>query len=137
MAVPERREVRVGDAERQVVVDQLRVHFAAGRLELDEFEERASQALAARTVADLVPLTADLPTVRTGPKGPPIRQQDRRPLEGWELAWRIHLATWGLVTALCVVIWLLTTPTGYFWPVWPAFGIGVSVAVHGIVKRTV
>jgi len=137
MGLPEKRELRVGDLERDHVVHQLRTHLGAGRLTLDEFEERAARALAARTVADLVPLTADLPAVRTGQKGPPIRQRERRSVEGWELAFRIHVAVWGVLSAFFVLIWLLTTPTGYFWPVWPILGIGVSVGIHGAVKKTV
>jgi hypothetical protein len=138
MGVPEKQELRVGDAERQAVVEQLRTHLGAGRLELDEFEERTAQALAARTVGDLVPLTADLPAVRRPlPKGPPIRQVQRPPAQGWDLAWRIHKAVWGLLAAFLVLIWLLTTPTGYFWPIWPVLGIGVSVGIHGAVKKAV
>ena len=129
--------MRVGDAERQAVVDQLRTHLGAGRLELDEFEDRTAQALAARTVGDLVPLTADLPAVRTSTKGPPIRLPDRRPAQGWELAWRIHRGVWGVLSIFFVLIWLLTTPTGYFWPIWPILGIGVSVGIHGAVKKAV
>ena len=135
MGLPEKRELRVGDAERQQVVDQLRVHLGAGRLELDEFEERTAQALAARTVGDLVPLTSDLPAVRTGTKGPPVRLPERRPAQGWELAWRIHRGIWGVLSIFFVVLWLLTTPGGYFWPIWPILGIGVSVGIHGAVKK--
>jgi hypothetical protein len=135
MGLPDRQELRVGDQERQAVVDQLRTHLGDGRLELHEFEDRTAKALAARTVADLVPLTADLPVVRTSTKGPPIRHPDRRPAQGWELAWRIHRGVWGVLSAFFVLIWLLTTPTGYFWPIWPILGIGVSVGIHGAVKK--
>jgi hypothetical protein len=135
MGLPDRQELRVGDRERQAVIDQLRAHLGDGRLELDEFEDRTAQALAARTVADLVPLTADLPVVRTSTKGPPVRQSDRRPAQGWELAWRIHRGVWGVLSIFFVLLWLLTTPSGYFWPIWPILGIGVSVGIHGAVKK--
>ena len=140
MALPEKRdELRVGDAERDAVVAQLRTHLGAGRLTIEEFEERTGLALAARTTGDLVPLTSDLPAVRPMPaqKGPPIRVPARQPAQGWELAWRIHRNLWLAVTGLCVLIWLLTTPTGYFWPVWVALGMGASVAIHSAVKRAV
>lgn len=136
MGLPDRQELRVGDAERQAVVDQLRVHLGAGRLELDEFEDRTARALAARIVADLVPLTADLPVVRTTTKGPPIRQREVHPAQGWELAWRIHLGVWGVLSVFFILIWLLSG-AGYFWPVWPIMGIGVSVGIHGAVKKAV
>jgi hypothetical protein len=42
-------ELRIGDAERDAAMDQLREHFAAGRLTLDELAERIDGALAAKT----------------------------------------------------------------------------------------
>jgi hypothetical protein len=54
-------EVRVSDAEREAVVRRLLRAVGEGRLDMDEFEERAAIAHAARTRADLEPLTSDLP----------------------------------------------------------------------------
>lgn len=31
------------------------------------------------------------------------------------------------VNAILVVIWWLTTPSGYFWPMWVMFGMGIGV----------
>ena len=59
--------VRIGDAERQRVVDMLRRHTSEGRLTLDEFAERAGEVYAAQTHADLEAVLADLP----GDLGPP------------------------------------------------------------------
>lgn len=53
--------VRIGDVERDRAVAELGDQFAAGRLNREEFDERAEQALRARFDADLVPLFADLP----------------------------------------------------------------------------
>ena len=138
MALPERRGLRVGDEERLAVVEQLRVHLGAGRLTLDEFEERTGQALAARTVGDLVPLTADLPALRSGPHGPPVRQRPAaaRPLDTWDVLYRVHVAVWAVLAAFFVLIWLFTG-AGYFWPIWPALGIGLSVGIHTAVRAAV
>ncbi|MEA5155428.1 DUF1707 domain-containing protein [Raineyella sp.] len=57
---------RIGDAERQAAVDELSEHFVAGRLDDAEFNQRMDTALQARTVADLVPLFADLPSLNPG-----------------------------------------------------------------------
>ena len=65
----------VSDADRDSVIDLLRDAVAEGRLMPEEYEERASRALAARTVGDLTPLTADLPVVR--PFGPMPAVQDK------------------------------------------------------------
>jgi hypothetical protein len=52
---------RIGDAEREKAAAALSDHFAAGRLERDEFDVRLGAAYAARTAAELEPLFADLP----------------------------------------------------------------------------
>lgn len=40
-------------------------------------------------------------------------------------------AVWTFVFILTTAIWFFTTPYGYFWPVWPAFGIGIGLLVSG------
>lgn len=56
-----RPEMRVSDAERDRVVEQLNQAVGEGRLTLAEFEDRVGGVLAARTHADLAPFIADLP----------------------------------------------------------------------------
>jgi DUF1707 SHOCT-like domain len=53
--------MRVSDAERAEVADRLARHFADGRLDQAEFDERVSRAMAAKTVGDLRGLFDDLP----------------------------------------------------------------------------
>ncbi len=57
--------MRASDADRDEVRTGLRLAHAEGRLNQDELTDCAGAALAARTVGDLTPLTADLP-----PAGP-------------------------------------------------------------------
>ncbi len=52
---------RAGDADRMAVADQLREHYAVGRLSMDEFRARLDAAYAAVTTRDLALVTADLP----------------------------------------------------------------------------
>jgi hypothetical protein len=54
-------DMRAGDADRERVLDRLCTAHAEGRLDLDEFDERITATLAARTYGDLRALTADLP----------------------------------------------------------------------------
>jgi hypothetical protein len=76
---PERAPApRIGDAERDRAVGYLQEHMAQGRLDGAEFDERLTQALSARTEADLQPLFDDLPEPRpstglatTAPYTPP------------------------------------------------------------------
>jgi hypothetical protein len=55
------QHLRVSDAERNAVVERLSAHFSEGRLDQAEFDERVSQAMAAKTRGDLDGLFDDLP----------------------------------------------------------------------------
>jgi hypothetical protein len=73
----QRGAIRVSDAERDQAAAELSEHYQAGRLTLEEFDDRSSLALRARTGSDLVALFADLPTTvvpasmtPAGPAGP-------------------------------------------------------------------
>jgi hypothetical protein len=73
---------RASRADREQVVDALKAAFVQGRLTADELDERAGQALAARTYAELAALTKDLPAdPAPAPQPAPGRQQApaRRP----------------------------------------------------------
>jgi hypothetical protein len=62
--VPEpadQRQMRVSNADRDRVAALLQQASADGRLDLDELDQRLKEAYAARTYADLEPLTRDLP----------------------------------------------------------------------------
>lgn len=54
-------QLRIGDAERHQVAEILREAAGEGRLDLDELDSRLEATYAARTYADLVPITLDLP----------------------------------------------------------------------------
>jgi hypothetical protein len=71
---PNELQVRASDGERDAAVTALRDHAAAGRLGLDELEERIQAALTATTRADLETLFADLPE-RPSPRPRPRRRQ--------------------------------------------------------------
>jgi hypothetical protein len=72
-------EVRASDAEREAVVERLRVATVEGRLTLSELTERTEAAYTATTRGDLVPITADLPAVSNSPAAPmrPTARDDR------------------------------------------------------------
>lgn len=53
--------LRVSDRDRHKVAEILRQAAGEGRLDLDELDERLESAYAAKTYADLIPITADLP----------------------------------------------------------------------------
>lgn len=53
--------MRVGDGDREAAAALLREHYAAGRLSLDEFQDRLAAVYAAQVQRDLAAVTADLP----------------------------------------------------------------------------
>jgi hypothetical protein len=53
----------LSDADREAVVERLRAACGEGRLSLEEFGDRVGDAYRARTTAELVPLTVDLPAL--------------------------------------------------------------------------
>jgi GntR family transcriptional regulator len=55
------QHLRLSDAEREAVTDRLAEHFAAGRLDQAEFDDRVGRAMSAKTRADLSGLFAGLP----------------------------------------------------------------------------
>ncbi|MGY1619423.1 DUF1707 domain-containing protein [Geodermatophilus sp. SYSU D00691] len=57
--------LRASDVDRMTTVDRLQAALAEGRLDVDEFGERAAAAYAAVTLDDLAPLVADLPAPGT------------------------------------------------------------------------
>ena len=131
--------LRVGDADRRRVADELQRHYVEGRLSSDELTERVRQATAARTQGDLAALLQDLPPLTPAPAEPaaaapptespgPVGSLGHRDV-------RTHLTSYALVMVLLVAIWLITTPGGYFWPIWPILGWGVAVAVHAVTRR--
>lgn len=72
--------LRVSDADREKVAEVLRRAAGEGRLDYEELDERLSATFAAKTYADLVPITVDLPdhpgratAARPGPAAPSPR----------------------------------------------------------------
>jgi Domain of unknown function (DUF1707) len=133
------RKMRASDADRQHVVERLRVALDEGRLKMDEYLERMALASEAVTYGDLDPLYADLPEggsvarqEQAAPAAtpPPVRLPLRRrsgfaalptPLK---VLWTI----WGAIVAVNVVVWGLVSATTaqviYPWPVWVAGPLG-------------
>lgn len=72
-------QLRVSDADRHAVAEVLRKAAGEGRIDLDELDERLEATYGAKTYADLVPLTADLPVVGT-PHAAPAPTTPRPPL---------------------------------------------------------
>jgi hypothetical protein len=60
-AVPDPQHLRASDADRERVAEMLREAAGDGRLTMDELDERLDAVYAAKTYAELTPITHDLP----------------------------------------------------------------------------
>lgn len=80
-AAARRGSLRASHADREHVLEVLKVAFVQGRLAKDEFDARVSQTLASRTYAELAELTADMPAglMATQPPRKPARAQSPHP----------------------------------------------------------
>src|SRR5271166_3493262 len=120
------QQMRVSDTERQAAVDRLAEHYADGRLDQAEFDERSGLAMSAKTRADLSALFTDLPETgalagsagQAAPEGPSRRHH--RPV---------------LSLVLIVVIILAAAHAVLFAGPWLWLGIlavGVLFATRGV-----
>jgi hypothetical protein len=109
-------DFRASDADRDRAAQQIREHFAAGRLTEDEMTERVDAAYAARTEGELRRLLVDLPQL------PATRAEQRAELAARRrhLQRRLLQQTGGgiALVVVCVAIWLIDGAQGQFWPVW-------------------
>jgi DUF1707 SHOCT-like domain len=74
-AVPDRGNLRASDADREGVANILREAAGDGRLTMDELDERLDAVYAAKTYAELEPITRDLPDAATARV--PVRGQSQ------------------------------------------------------------
>lgn len=117
--------VRASDADRERAAAILRGAAGQGLLTLAEVDERLAAVYAATHVADLGPLTADLP--EGDRRFAPVDLRARSRARG--LA-RAHLAGYVALVAAMVGIWVATGADYNFWPVWPALGLLPAVVSH-------
>lgn len=101
----------VADSDRATAADDLRRHYDAGRLTLDEFESRLAEANTARTRGDLEQALRQLP--RSEPPAS-LRVHDRR--------WSSLALQYVLVNVVCVLVWAFSGGHGDFWPKWVLLG---------------
>lgn len=131
--------IRASDADREHLADLLGEHLIAGRLNLDEFQERTDAAYAAVTLADLAPLLSDLPLSAPPTNRRHLPQPTRKPLRrsGEPLGGR--WASWLLTGMICNVIWVATCLVAGrmqdFWPIWVIGPWGFVLLAHALGGR--
>ena len=118
---PANTTMRASDRDRAVIETVLADAFAEGRITRGEYDERTDAALASRTLGELVPLVADLPTGGPAPRSTIPDQAIRA-----YVAER-RQALWGFLSAslICWVIWFVTG-SDFPWPVFVMLGTGLN-----------
>lgn len=111
--VTDPKQIRVSDAERERLVEELQEHTVAGRLTAEELDERSGAVYAARTRADLDALRTDLPVSTVAARLALVERKSH-------LRRRLAQEAGGSVAAslVCVAIWLASGASGGFWPIW-------------------
>src|SRR5437016_4738798 len=123
-------DVRISNAERDIVTAQLRGHVVDGRLTLDEFSDRMAEVYKAKTQRDLEAALRELPRPLQLPVPEPTREQQRAIAAEQRRRnrerHRKELAGFLMPNIVCTAIWYMTTGgDSYFWPQWVLFGTGI------------
>ncbi|MBB6471829.1 DUF1707 domain-containing protein [Sphaerisporangium rubeum] len=126
-------EMRASDGDRDRVAGELREHAAQGRLTMEEFSERLELVYQSRTYGELQRITSDLPSTDLAAtpakaEAPARAGRDDAVRKGLKAAW----GSWAMVVAICTVIYLMTSPGDYFWPMWVGGPWGVILLIGSI-----
>ena len=105
-------EMRVSDADREAAAAELQEHFASGRLNQDELDERLAAVFAAKTRGDLDAVFADLPSSGAASgnwaNGGPGSAGAHSGAQGHGNAQRVTVGRGiGRLVAASVLVWLL------------------------------
>ncbi|PRZ44153.1 uncharacterized protein DUF1707 [Antricoccus suffuscus] len=102
--------LRIGDAEREIVIGRLSLAHSLGQLDADEYAERNEAAVNAKTRNDLADLTSDLPDPdgsKTEPRKNALARGAAKIESGARTAWGSHkvLTAVGIVLLLNMIAW--------------------------------
>ncbi len=141
--------LRASDTDREVIARVLTAAYADGRLDREEFDQRAETASAARTLGELPPIVADLVPERVPARRPTDElavaspaELDRKAEEAWQD--RRRNAFFGFLgpTLICWAIYLAVNGgriDGFVWPliVMAATGLNLirTLASHQEIQR--
>ena len=135
-AEPERpavrpEDMRAGDADREKVLERLHQAHVEGRLDVEEFDQRITATLAARTYGELAALTEDLP--EPAPAAPlAALAEDSGDFRSGVAAWATASVT---TTAIWVISCIVTGGWIYPWFFWVAGPWGAVLLVTWLGMR--
>jgi len=120
--------LRASDADRERVASVLATAAGDGLLTLDEVDERLTAVYGARYLAELTPLTADLPDQRRPASADRERGGTADPATA-RAALRRHAAAVAVIAVLLVAAWW-RSEAPFFWPVWPLAFLTFRLMTH-------
>ena len=129
MADAGEQDLRVSDQQRERAVQDIREHFAAGRLTEDELSDRVQAAYAAQTQRELAAQLADLPKLPATAAERKAELSARRS----ELQRRLIQEAGGGAGAfvICTGIWAASGASGFFWPIFIALAVVIPLLRNG------
>ncbi|WP_283138685.1 DUF1707 SHOCT-like domain-containing protein [Rhizohabitans arisaemae] len=133
-------EMRASDSDRERVATSLREHYAQGRIDVDEFNERVEELYRSKTLGELAKLTSDLPDVdlhvlvKPEPApAPAVKEAD----DGNSL--RVSWSIWAMASAINWAIWFVVGVTSsdfpYPWPLWVMLPWGAVMLVSTFFRQ--
>jgi Domain of unknown function (DUF1707) len=145
--MPGEARIRASDADRDRTAAALREHLAAGRLTVEEFDERLDRAYAAKTLGQLDELMADLPASDLGQlPGSSLDRPAADPMlagrhPGWSIqappgrfppARRMPWGSWLAISLVLLMIWVASGATGGLWFLWVVIPLGALILARSM-----
>jgi Domain of unknown function (DUF1707) len=138
---PELAPMRASDADRDIVLRTLGEAYAEGRIDRDEYDERADAVHSAKTLGELPAVLEDLvPSTALSPYaglGLDARSVDERAVSKWERSRREAFMGFLIPTVICWVVWALTMFGGFPWPVFPMIGTAIPVVTMSVQRKDI
>ncbi|MCH7233118.1 DUF1707 domain-containing protein [Glycomyces sp. L485] len=130
------RGVRIGDADRNALSELLRASVDKGYLTLEEYEERVSTVMEAKTVGDAEEVLFDLPAYQAiietqEPGADPTPPWIKWLWAGVSIPIGINIGVWAFVLALT------GGNTQYFWPIWVVMPLLIVAGVLTVAERKI
>jgi hypothetical protein len=122
-------DLRVSDEQRDRAAQDIREHYAAGRLTDDELSDRVQAVYTARTEQALKKLLSDLPKLPASPAQQKAELAVRRSMLQRRLLQEAGGGSGAFL--ICTVIWLGSGASGFFWPIFVALGVLVPLVRNG------
>ena len=133
--------LRAADTDRAAVATVLGQHMSAGRLTVDEYDDRLARVYGAKTYGELEEITADLPPTGLAARPAPVASPAPAHVGahgGWDgdpHSWR----SWATTSLIVLVIWAATSLASweflYFWPVWVIGPWGAVLLAQTLTRR--